>query len=279
MPLHSQLHEFAKRVVRKVTFGDRELFHACDLLFRNVESGSLVVNIPELQGAFEIGSAANILRHVLVKSHYEPELADVIRRRINPDKDAIDVGANIGLLTVFMTRLLSPAGRILSIEPTPGASRFLRGNLVRNQCEDRVIVFEGVAASSPGQYVLNCIPGKEEYSSLFRIVHPSAEKERPGQISVPGETVDNLCERFALKPGLIKIDTEGAEEQVLAGAQKTLDGHRPVLICESFPTEMLVAAGGVPGAAESLLQQHGYTVMTSGCPPFTIVALPNERSV
>ncbi len=121
----------------------RELFHAYDQLFQNIESGDLVVRIPDFGGAFEIGATSHILRRVLVESNYEPELLDLIRKKIDPARDAIDVGANIGLLTVFMARLVSGTSRVLAIEPPPEALRRLRGNIMLNGCDARVAIFEG----------------------------------------------------------------------------------------------------------------------------------------
>jgi FkbM family methyltransferase len=242
-----------------------------------VESGSLVVRIPEIGGEFEIGATSHILQRVMVETRYEPELVEVIRRRIDPGKDAIDVGANVGLLTVVMARLLSGSRRVLAIEPIPEILDRLRGNVLRNGCANRVRVFEGVATRSTGECLINYVPGKEEYSSLNRIVHPAVAGAERRQISVSGDTIDNLVARFGLEPGLIKIDTEGAEEQVLAGATTTMRTHRPVIICESWPG--FAAAGASAGAVKTLLTEHWYELMGSDCPPLTIVAIPDCAAV
>ena len=277
MSVRFRLPDFIKSMIRNAAFGDRELFHAYDQLFQNIESGNLIVRIPDFGGAFEIGATSHILRRVLVENNYEPELLDLIRKKIDPARDAIDVGANIGLLTVFMARLVSGTSRVLAIEPTPAAIRRLRGNITRNGCDDRVVVFEGVASHSAGSFLLNYVPGKEEYSSLGKIVHPSVAAETCCQLQVPADTIDSLTEKFGLNPGLIKIDTEGSEEHVLAGAANTMRKHRPVIVCESWPQELLAASGGIPGAVGAILRKHEYKLMTLDCPADSIVAIPNEQ--
>ncbi len=277
MPIRARVPDFVKRVVRSIAFGEHELTHAYTQLFRMVESGSLVVRIPEIEGEFEIGATSHILQRVMVESRYEPELVNVIRRRIDPERDAIDVGANVGLLTVVMARLLSGSRKVLAVEPIPAILNRLRGNIARNGCANRVRVFEGVATRSTGDCLINYVPGKEEYSSLNRIVHPAVEHDERQQISVAGDTIDNLVAKFGLEPGLIKIDTEGAEEQVLAGAQATMRTHRPVIICESWPG--FAAAGASESRVKVLLAEHGYELMTSDCPPLTIVAIPDVAAV
>jgi len=174
-----------------------------------------------------------------------------------------------------MARQLRGTRRVLAIEPTPAACRLLRANVTRNGCDDRVVIFEGVAARSPGNCLLNHIPGKEEYSSTGILVHPSIAGSESTQIRVAGDTVDNLTERFGIEPGFIKIDTEGSEEQVLAGARRTMKMYRPVIVCESWPERLVSASGGSPGAVKALLKEHKYSMMTSGCPSDTIVAIPN----
>ena len=50
--------------------------------------------------------------------------------------------------------------------------------------------------------------------------------------SLPTMTIDRLVEFFGLKPGFLKVDVEGFEEEVLAGARETVSHHRPVLLLE-----------------------------------------------
>ena len=50
--------------------------------------------------------------------------------------------------------------------------------------------------------------------------------------SLPTMTIDHLVEFFGLKPGFLKVDVEGFEEEVLAGAREAITRHRPVLLLE-----------------------------------------------
>lgn len=228
-------------------------------LFEAVEGGSLVVKVPDFQGAFEIDSRSHILRRILVERKYEPEVVDLIKRRLDPNRDAIDVGANVGLFTVLLAKLLS-SGRVLAIEPTPGALHNLRRNLERNNCKRNVVVFEGAASNSADEVVLKVISGKEEYSTSGDLAHPSIRNEPYGLVSAAGDTLDCLVEKLSLRPGFIKVDTEGSEYEVLLGCERTLSTYRPVVLCECWDDHVLTQSGGVPGAVGDLLRARGYTV-------------------
>jgi FkbM family methyltransferase len=240
-------------------------------LFKTVEAGSLIVGLPDYFGSFEIDCHSDVLRMIMVKGEYEPELVKAVKSRVDPNRDAIDVGANVGLFTVLLSRLLAESGRVLAIEPTPGALHYLYKNLERNHSNTKVVVFEGVATQISGEFTINVVPGMEEYSSIVELVHPDAKGKPTNQLKVPGSTIDELVERFALHPGLMKIDTEGTELKVLMGARQTLAVHRPVIVCESWPDELILAAGGSPGAVAQLLRSHGYDVLDHGG---EIIAVP-----
>ena len=245
-----------------------------DRLFDNIVGGTIVVKVPEF-GIFEMNCRSHILRRILLTREYEPHVADALRKYTDPNKDALDIGANVGLFTIFMASLLSETGRVLAIEPTPGALGHLKKNIEANNCTAKVTLFEGAAVESSGEFVLNVVDDLEEYSSRLKIVMPGLNNRAQHQIRVSGETIDSLVEYQKLKPGIMKIDTEGAELQVLRGAKNTVLSHRPVILCETWPEEMLSEAGGSPGGVVEFLAECQYSICE--CGPHEIVAIPTER--
>jgi FkbM family methyltransferase len=246
-------------------------------MFRRVEGGSLIVRLPQFGGSFEIGSHSHILRRILTHDgEYEPRIVALIKGSVDPGCDAIDIGANVGLFTLLLADLVAPSGRVLAIEPAPGALAYLYRNVERNHQSDHVVVFEGAVAERQGNTTINVIVGMEEYSSIGNLVHPAVAGREHRMICVPCETVDHLIEHHALRPGFIKIDTEGSEYAVLVGCSRTIAQHRPTILCEAWPHELVVASGGIPGAVISLLESYGYVISepTKGM----ILAVPRERS-
>jgi FkbM family methyltransferase len=262
MPSIKQLQSRTARLIRLAATSslraERRRRRAFDELFRPVESGTVVIDVPELGGAFEMDCRSHILRRLLVEGSYEPDVAAAVKQWIDPARDAIDVGANVGFFAVLMSRLVAP-NRVLAVEPTPGAFVHLSRNIGRNSCEN-VILFQGVAASRPGQFAINIIEGMEEYSTIAKMVHPSIAGMEPIETHVVGETIDNLVERYGLRPGFLKIDTEGAEHEVLAGCARTLQTHRPVVLCEAWADALLAKAGAPLHAVTELLECHRYNL-------------------
>lgn len=263
------------RLARKVFRPEHERrFAAFRQLWTVVEGGSLVVRLPTFGGSFEIGSHSEILQRILVTGDYEPEVAQIVRDHIDPNRDAIDVGANVGLFTVLLSNLLSPANSVLAIEPTPGALKYLRRNIEMNNQRSRVVVFDGVASNATGEARLNVIAGMEEYSTLGAMAHPAVSGRSHQQLAVASDTIDNLVSRFGLRPGFLKIDTEGSEYDVLLGCDQTMRLHRPIVLCEAWSDSVMSAAGRVPGAVTVLLEQRGY--VASECADGELLAIPAE---
>lgn len=242
-------------------------------LFSAVEEGSLVVRVPEFDGSFEFGIRSDILRSLMVFREFEARLAEIVKERVDPARDVIDIGANIGLFTILMAGLIVDSRKVLAIEPTPGALKYLLRNIERNARASKVVVFNGVAAEAAKQYQMNILDGREEYSSLGMLVLPGLNQVQSSQILVPGETIDDLVDKFGLRPGFIKMDTEGSECRVLSGSRHTIQKYRPIILSEC--SDLLLGSSGADSQMlTGFLRSYDYAVefVTSG----EILAIPNE---
>jgi FkbM family methyltransferase len=274
---HPRLHNSIKpaiKIARRFFLSrEQQLSEAYRYLFDSVEGGTLKVRVPDI-GLFEIDGRSHILGGLIIDRGYETRLLELLRKHVDPNKDAIDVGANIGIISVFIAKLLADGSRVLSVEPTPGALAHLMRNIEANGIAEKVIVFQGVAEERSGEFVLKIFPGREEYSTLVGVALPAIKKEEYQELRVNGETIDELVLRHSLRPGLIKIDVEGAEVHVLRGAGETIQRYRPVILSEFFPDDLCIEAGGMPGSIPGLLKEYGY--VTSVFEAAQLLALPQE---
>jgi FkbM family methyltransferase len=152
-----------------------------------------------------------------------------------------DVGAYQGFFSLLLARRCE---RVVAVEPDPRNVAELEANIALNDVN--VVVVQAAAAAKPGQ--TNLLLGVEPSES--RLVEAHYEKN-PWSASAPVRvtTLDELAEQHGY-PGVIKIDVEGAEEEVLQGGSAVLAG-RPAIACEIHTT---------PAQVEELLRGFGYRI-------------------
>lgn len=216
------------------------------------------LKVDEFDGEFVLGPRSHLLRRLLTDGHYEPDLVKLFLSRLAPDRDVVDVGANIGFFTVLAAKRLT-TGRVLAAEPTSAAFSRLSQNIAINGVEKKVILYNGLISDQPSLATLDIVPGREEYSSMGGIVHPSVAGQAKQTETIQALPLDDLVKEHTLHPGLIKVDVEGAEGMVFAGAQQTLREFRPIVLSE-FSRPLLAKNGSSPEEIIALFDRCGYDV-------------------
>lgn len=227
-------------------------------------SSTVQLRVESYEGEFGFGPRSALLRRILETGTYEPDLAKLFKSHVNPDRDVIDVGANVGLFTILAAKNLA-GGRILAAEPTEAAFSLLTANVALNQVRRGVILYNGLVADTDGIGSLNVVTGQEEYSSMAQVIHPSAVGQPTQTKTIQTRTLDSLVTEHKLRPALIKIDVEGAEGMVFRGAEKTLRKHRPIVISE-FSRPLLEKNGSSPEEILSLFERCDYHVFNPFIP-------------
>ncbi len=153
--------------------------------------------------------------------------------------DAVDVGAHIGMFSI--TAALTSAsfgGRVLALEPNPRARAQLEENIRLNGCTN--VRVSAKAASDAARIARLYVPTTPD-PSWSSLEERSFEPGAP--LPVETTTIDAEVETHGLRPVFVKIDVEGHELAVLDGTRRTLEQHRPVVLCEvSDATASSVAA-------------------------------------
>jgi FkbM family methyltransferase len=153
-------------------------------------------------------------QHVFVSGSYEESTADLVSRLVPPGSTVVDVGANVGFYTMLFSRLVGATGRVIALEPMPLALTRLRRHLSMNRV--RNVEVHAIAATADRRRA-SFFLGPSEHTSI------SSLQPRAGsvEITVDCAPLDDLVQGATVE--LIKIDAEGAEGEVLAGATRTLD--------------------------------------------------------
>jgi FkbM family methyltransferase len=149
----------------------------------------------------------------MVATGFEQDEIDLVLTRLKDCDIFVDIGANIGLYTCLA---LSCGRHVIAIEPLRDNLDYLFKNIRENGFQD-VEVFPVGLGSRPG---LVDLYGGATGASLVKGWANSSPAYRT---TVPLTTMDGLlAERFRNAKIFIKMDVEGAEEQVLEGATRTL---------------------------------------------------------
>jgi FkbM family methyltransferase len=154
---------------------------------------------------------------------FEESETRLLSRLAKPGMRVFDVGANIGLYTVLLGKLVGPTGRVWSFEPFPPVMNYLRQNVKLNQLNN-VILVEKAVAENEGTVDFHVFSeGSDVYNSLGAANRPAEQLHAVRRIPVPVTTLDAIADESGIETiDLLKIDVEGAEELVLKGAEQII---------------------------------------------------------
>jgi len=180
-------------------------------------------------------------------------LPEDVMEMVGPGDWAIDIGANIGVVTGQLAARVGASGHVWAIEPVPQNSERLKALRERNNLQ-MIRTFDVAMGPSDGSVVLRLpTPGNSAVASV------TASWIDGDKITVPVRSLDSLVAEHGSEGRLtlIKIDVEGYESQVLAGAVETLARFRPWLYVE-FNDEILRDAGSSSAELLTQFQNAGY---------------------
>jgi FkbM family methyltransferase len=179
---------------------------------------------------------------------WEPEVVNVISKSVSPGMTALDLGSYGGFFTLLLSQLVGPKGRVIAFEPLPANFRVLEENVRLNSIEN--VTVERLAVSSQsGEFRLD-VPSLE--SPL--LAGPFQDEDDRGTTLVPATSLDDYIFQKETRVDFIKIDVEGAEDDVLRGAQRTLATFHPTMVIELHNLEN--EHGLHPAVAD--LEKSGY---------------------
>ena len=164
-----------------------------------------------------------------VLERYEPEKHAFIRGFLKSGMTFVDIGANKGDFALLAAGILGDRGRVLAIEPEPENCRWIARSVAANGFGS-VELLQAAVSDRTGEATLHL----SDRSGWHTLIAGHADRDRR-RIMVRTLTLDDLVAEVP-KIDLIKIDVEGAEESVVAGAGRTLARHRPTVLLDLHPS-------------------------------------------
>jgi FkbM family methyltransferase len=183
--------------------------------------------LPVLQGRLRgkkwiVGSSI----HGCWLGSYEYGVQQCFGELIKSGDIVFDIGANVGFYTLLASVLVGPTGKVFSFEPVRRNIVYLRKHLQLNSIRN-VSVVECAISDRSGTALFDEGPS----SSMGCL-------SAMGSLSVATATLDELFSSAEISaPNYIKIDVEGAEAQVLAGAKRLLEDFHPTLFLSTHGIE------------------------------------------
>jgi FkbM family methyltransferase len=160
----------------------------------------------------------------------DPVLLRLASEFVKPGDVVWDIGANLGLFSFAASGAAGPGGQVLAVEADTELTGLLRRSARANAgCGAPVEVLPSAVSDQVSVARFQIARRNRSTSHLAGYGTTMAGGLRSSQL-VPSVTLDWLADRFPA-PGVVKIDVEGAELAVLAGAGAVLAG-RPVILCE-----------------------------------------------
>lgn len=176
----------------------------------------------------QVPNSPNVLTsYVLLEQEawFEDEV-EFVRRYLQPGECAADIGANFGVYTTAMAERVGTQGTIFAFEPASETCTYLRATIALRQA-DTVHVVQAALSDHSGtaELVLGSFP---ELNALATAGNATSASE-----SVRLLTLDEyLADWPEKKLGLIKLDAEGHEPQVVAGARQVIQRDDPLVMFE-----------------------------------------------
>ncbi len=163
---------------------------------------------------------------IVKQGEFEKPLTRAMLTLLGPGDSFVDVGANEGYFSVLAARRIGPHGRVLAIEPQARLRDVLERNIAANSLTNVDVVSVAVA-DKEGKTLLYLRPSTNTGASSFTKNWRFGNRAEEVRTTTLGRL---LSDRNFPSARLMKIDCEGAERLVVAGAKDALRARRIEII-------------------------------------------------
>jgi len=220
---------------------------------KNYSSSNLQTDYAKVFGNKLILSKKGLALAVSHYGTYEELEAKIMEEKITVGSIVVDVGANIGLHTLNMARMVGNTGQVFAFEPDPSNFEILGENVKINNYQN--IILEKKA-----------IGDKHGRTTLYQSDHPGNHrlfpqtKQAKGEVEVELTSLDKyfIDSNLAEKINFIKIDVEGLEFSVLNGMKNILKNNKKIKILFEFMPKNIMEVGFVPIDLLNYITSNGF---------------------
>lgn len=194
------------------------------------------ITVPDFDGAYRmrLRLSEHMQRRIFWMGFYSADIVALLKNVLTPGMVVVDVGANIGEVTLVSAQCVGNTGSVIAFEPVNVIANRLAEHVRINDLKQVVIIRDALGAAVEKRVPIYASCGQDvsdEHQGLASL-YGEGEGQEPIEfvnITTLDETVNSLC---LSRVDLIKIDIEGGELACLQGADNVLRRFRPMLVVE-----------------------------------------------
>ena len=186
---------------------------------------------------------------IYVYRSYEQPILNEIKNNTNEGDTLLDIGANIGHHSLFMSRLTGVKGQVIAFEPISHLRSQFRKSVDLNHIENIDIKPYALGNKESDEEIYVC----ESNVAGSSLVHVAPIGRKEVVHILPLDTL-------SLSPSFMKIDVEGYEYFVLIGGEKTIQTFRPKILLEYSPLYYWSTNPSHQRDIVTFLRKHDYDI-------------------
>lgn len=215
--------------------------------------------LPVMEGALKgyLFSSRHSYEYIL--GNYEDSaVLETFCSWLKPDAVFYDLGANIGFYSMLANQRISE-GKIYAFEPSPQSRAVFEKQMELNSGRIKnnritILPYAVSDADKEIEFTENASDGNT-YLTTSPVFREAMHKTKVKAVSI-----DSLVKQGYAKPTVLKIDVEGAELDVLKGAEATIRSCKPRILLATHDWHQ----PGIKDDCLSFLRQLGYTLQHTG---------------
>jgi FkbM family methyltransferase len=208
-------YKFLNWMIDTHLWGSRKLARVLSkLLIPPLKQPSLIVTHDGLKvEVYPYADMKGVEHDLYYKGTYEKGTLHFIKTFLNGEGNFLDIGANIGYMTLYAANLLLGKGKVHAVEANPDTRALLERNIKHNNLSNVIIHPYGLGAANDKLLLYKDVAEQNRGAASFDELAVAGDKSQTVEVEV--KMLDNIP--IEEKINLIKIDVEGWELEVLKG--------------------------------------------------------------
>jgi FkbM family methyltransferase len=194
-------------------------------IIRRLAGPSKEIAWARVQGGYLVAAPLDdhVGRAIFYVGELDRKITWVCSRLVRPGDTVLDIGANLGMVSLILSAMVGPSGQVHAFEPNPDMQSLMGDAITRNRIHN-VILHPIALGSQAGEVMLSVPRGNAGAASVVAARGLSESVDIPVQMRTLSAV---MAEHDVDQIRLVKIDVEGFESEVLIGAIGLFSRVRP----------------------------------------------------